>query len=111
VDDEIDEFNIRDVGLNSELTEREEIDCHADEDHAALVEAHANALMGIREAVRIGQAAQADKMLTRSKKYQCPVKIGDWVILPIPDVDKSLASAPNLICRIIDIDWNKSLHE
>ena len=34
MDDEIDEFNIRDAGLNPELTEREEIDCHADEDHA-----------------------------------------------------------------------------
>ena len=50
-------------------------------------------------------------MKTRSNKYQCEVLAGDYVILPIPDVDKSIASAPNIICRIVDIDYKHSLHE
>ena len=39
------------------------------------------------------------------------VNIGDFVVLPIPDVDKGLTEAPNLICRIVDIDYVKIMHE
>ena len=96
----------------SELrTAKELFDICGIDDHAALVEANSNVLMGVREAVRVGQAAQAEKMLTRSKKYLAPVEIGDFVTLPIPDVDKSVTSAPNLICRIVDIDYKYNLHE
>ena len=38
------------------------------------------------------------------------VEIGDYVALPIPDVDRSVASAPNILCRIVDIDQH-NLHE
>ncbi|RNA35239.1 KRAB-A domain-containing 2-like [Brachionus plicatilis] len=38
-------------------------------------------------------------------------EIGDFVALPIPDVDKGLTVSPNLICRIIDIDYTYSLYE
>ncbi|RNA32086.1 KRAB-A domain-containing 2-like [Brachionus plicatilis] len=37
--------------------------------------------------------------------------IGDIVVLPIPEVDKGLTEAPNLVCRIVDIDFDKSLYE
>ena len=39
------------------------------------------------------------------------VEIGDFVVLPIPDVDRSVSSAPNLICRIVDIDYQYNVHE
>ena len=67
--------------------------------------------MGIREDVRAGQAAQAVVMTTRSRKVLSEVQIGDYVTLPIPDVDRSVASAPNLICRIVDIDFTTNLNE
>ena len=54
---------------------------------------------------------QAYIELTRSQKYLGPVEIGDFVVLPIPDVDRSVSSAPNLICRIVDIDYKYNLHE
>jgi hypothetical protein len=50
-------------------------------------------------------------MKTRSKKYIPEVNIGDFVILPILDVDKGLTEAPNLIYRIVNIDNDKSLYE
>ena len=108
--DEQESFDVFEKGdmPQLEISHTNELDS---EDHAALVEANANALMGIREAVRVGQAAQAEKMLTRSKKYLGPVEIGDFVNLPIPEVDRSLSSAPNLICRIVDIDYNHNVHE
>ena len=40
-----------------------------------------------------------------------PIEHGDYVTLKIPDVDKSLSSASNLICRVIDICWETSLYE
>ncbi|RNA42072.1 KRAB-A domain-containing 2-like [Brachionus plicatilis] len=55
----------------------------------------------IRENVRQGQKKQAEVMQTRR----------DFVTLPIPDVDKGLTEAPNLICRIIDIEYQFSLYE
>ena len=67
--------------------------------------------MGIREEVRKGQAAQAKVMSTRSSKVLPEVFIGDYVALPIPEVDRSAASAPNLICRIVDIDYSDNLFE
>ena len=65
----------------------------------------------IREEVRKSQRKQAEKMLERSKKYLHPIEHGDYVTLKIPDVDKSLSSASNLICRVIDICWETSLYE
>ena len=50
-------------------------------------------------------------MRTRSKRYVPEVSIGDYVALPIPDVDRGLSEARNLICRIVDIDYDKSLYE
>jgi hypothetical protein len=50
-------------------------------------------------------------MRTRSKKYLPEVNIGDFVLLPIPDVDKGLTESPNLICRVVDIDYTHSLYE
>jgi hypothetical protein len=54
---------------------------------------------------------QAEVMQTRSKRYLPEVNIGDFVTLPIPEVDKGLTEAPNIICRIIDIDYQYSLYE
>ncbi|CAF1013044.1 unnamed protein product [Brachionus calyciflorus] len=71
----------------------------------------ANELLGIRESVRENQEKQAESMRTRSKKYLPEANIGDYVLLPIPDVDKGLTEAPNLICRIIDIEYERSLYE
>ena len=82
-----------------------------DENHVILVNNAANQLMGIREEVRKGQAAQAKVMSTRSSKVLPEAFIGDYVALPIPEVDRSAASAPNLICRIVDIDYSKNLFE
>ena len=50
-------------------------------------------------------------MLTRSGKYLGECEIGDYVTLPIPQVDRSISSAPNLICRIVDIDYRYSMYE
>ena len=38
-------------------------------------------------------------------------KTGDYVALPILDVDRGLTEVPNIICRIVDIDFTKMLHE
>ena len=50
-------------------------------------------------------------MRCRSARYLPEAEIGDFVALPIPDVDKGLTESPNLICRIIDIDYSYSLYE
>ncbi len=50
-------------------------------------------------------------MQTRSNKFMSVFQIGDYVTLPIPDVYRGLTDPPNLICRIVDIDYNRSLHE
>ncbi|RNA29266.1 KRAB-A domain-containing 2-like [Brachionus plicatilis] len=65
-------------------------------------------MLGIRDNVRTNQGKQAELMKLRSKKYIPEVNIGDFVTLPIPEVE---TEAPNLICRIVDIDYDKSLHE
>jgi len=62
----------------------------------------ADALLGIRESVRVAQRKQADRMETRSKKFMPEVEIGDFVILPVPDVDRGPSDPPNLACRIVD---------
>jgi hypothetical protein len=67
--------------------------------------------MGVRASTIINQRAQADRMLQRSAKYQCEVEIGAFVIVPIPDVDRSAPAAPNLICRVLDFDEEKNIHE
>jgi hypothetical protein len=74
-------------------------------------ERRANELMGVREDVRLGQSKQADRMLGRSAGYLSDVKIGDYVKLAVDDVDRGLTDPPNIICRIIDIDWDRSLYE
>ena len=76
-----------------------------------MLKQHTENLMGVRASTIINQRAQADRMLKRSAKYQCEVEIGAFVIVPIPDVDRSAASAPNLICRVIDFDEVKNLYE
>ena len=81
------------------------------ENQAMLVSCAANSLLGIRENVRVNQAKQAKRMLTRSKKVLCPVNIGDYVILPIPEVDRSVSSSPNIICRVVDYDNETDLFE
>ncbi|RNA05144.1 KRAB-A domain-containing 2-like [Brachionus plicatilis] len=75
------------------------------------IESAANRLLGIRDNVRQSQKKQAELIKTRSKKYLPEVNIDDFVALPIPDVDKGLTEAPNLICRIIDVDYKFSLYE
>lgn len=50
-------------------------------------------------------------MRTRSKRYLPEVNIGNFVSLPIPDVDRGLTEASNIICRVIDIDYDFSLYE
>lgn len=35
------------------------------------------------------------------------MSIGDYVTLPIPKVDRGLSEPPNLICRIVAIDFNE----
>ncbi|CAF1029595.1 unnamed protein product, partial [Brachionus calyciflorus] len=57
------------------------------------------------------QARQAETMKTRSKRYLPDVSIGDFSALPISDVDKGLTESPNFFCRVIDIDYSKSLYE
>ena len=81
------------------------------DEQAILIEAHANAMTGVRASVAAGQAKQAQRMLTRSDKYLAEVEIGDFVVLPIPTVDRSVSSAPNIICRIIDIDFKYNMYE
>jgi hypothetical protein len=75
------------------------------------IEQAANDLLGIRLNVRQNQEKQAETMRTRSKKYLPEVNIGDFVLLPIPDVDKGLTESQNLICRVVDIDYTPSLYE
>ena len=69
-----------------------------------------NTLLGIRASVRIEQNQQAEKMLKMSKKYMPEVFIGDFVCLPVPTV-AGVADAPNIICRVIDIDYKHDLYE
>jgi len=71
----------------------------------------ADALLGIRESVRVAQRKQADRMETRSKKFMPEVEIGDFVILPVPDVDRGPSDPPNLACRIVDINYETRMHE
>jgi hypothetical protein len=39
------------------------------------------------------------------------VKIGDYVALAVSSVDQGLSDAPNVICRIVDIDHEYAMHE
>ena len=107
LDSETESFDKFDQNIDS--IERETVEPTSD-DHAAFVEANANALMGIREAFSDEQAKQAARMLTRSSKYLEEFEIGDYVALPIPNADRSVSSAQNIICRIIDIDYHHNLH-
>jgi hypothetical protein len=82
-----------------------------DENREAMLKKHVENLMGVRASTIINQRAQADRMLQRSAKYQCEVEIGAFVIVPIPDVDRSAPAAPNLICRVLDFDEEKNIYE
>ncbi|RNA10648.1 KRAB-A domain-containing 2-like [Brachionus plicatilis] len=102
-------FNPNEYGLD-EITTRFRIDVVEEMPTDHIIK-NANALLGIRESFWTNQARQAKSMKTRSKRYIPEVSIGDYVALPIPDVDKGLREAPNLICRIVDIDYSKSFYE
>ena len=104
-EDNFDLFNLNDypdVKIQHEIS-APVVDDLTDANHAHLINAAANSLMGIREDVRAGQAAQAVVMTTRSRKVLSEVQIGDYVTLPIPDVDRCVASATNLICSFINL--------
>ena len=45
-------------------------------------------------------------MVTRSRMFIPDVSIGDYVVLPTPDVDRDPTDSPNIICRIVDIIWD-----
>ncbi|RNA38810.1 KRAB-A domain-containing 2-like [Brachionus plicatilis] len=75
-----------------------------DEQPIAEIMRKADTLLGIRNTV-------FKQRRTRSKRYVPEVSTGDYVALPIPDVDRGLCEARNLICRIVDIDYDKSLYE
>ena len=110
-----DNFDVFDIDINdlrNELTPQPPpLPELSDEQRAHLIEASANALIGIRQTVADGQAKQAEKMMTRSNRYLGECEIGEYVTLPIPQVDRSVSSAPNLICRIVDIDYIHNMHE
>jgi hypothetical protein len=67
--------------------------------------------LAIRDMVRRNQIKQADRMLRRSKRYLPEVIPGNCVTLPIPDVDRGLTDPLNIICRVVDVDWEYSLYE
>jgi hypothetical protein len=113
-DDDDEDENVDDVfefDKQSVQSEPEPEPTLNDENREALLKKHVENLMGVRASTIINQRAQADRMLKRSAKYQCEVEIGAFVIVPIPDVDRSAAAAPNLICRVIDFDEEKNIYE
>ena len=71
----------------------------------------ADLLIGVRNTVRVAQKSQAERMATRSKKFLPEVIVGDFVILPVPEVDRGPSDPPNLICRVVDIDYTTMMHE
>ncbi len=71
----------------------------------------ADTLLGVRETVRVGQKKQAERMQLRSKKFMPEVMVGDFVILPVPDVDRGPSDPPNLVCRVVDINYSTMMHE
>ena len=50
-----------------------------------------------RQLARDGQQSQAEEMTRRSKKKLDPIKIGDTVLVPISQFDRSRASLKNLL--------------
>jgi hypothetical protein len=80
-------------------------------DEVAEYQRHSDRLLGIREKARLGQAKQAERMRGRSEAYLPDVAIGDFVTLHVNRVDLGLTDAPNLTCRIIDINWDTCLYE
>jgi hypothetical protein len=71
----------------------------------------ADQLIGIRDLIRDNQAKQAERMTTRCAAFLPDVSVGDYVYLPVKDVDRGPTDPPNIVCRIVDIDWDKSLYE
>ena len=47
-------------------------------------------MLNIRSGVRQGLLKQAVVMMTRSKNFMPEVEIRDYVIVPVPDVDRNL---------------------
>ena len=56
-----------------------------------------------RCAARKRQAAQADRMLKRSRSKMCEISVGDNVRVGIPDVDRSRIEQRNLICVVLKV--------
>ena len=50
-------------------------------------------------------------MKNGGKLHMSEVEIGDYVRLPVEDVDRGICDAGFLICRVIDIDYSFSLYE
>jgi hypothetical protein len=75
------------------------------------VENNINRLIGIRNEVAINQSEQAERMKSRSVAYLPEVNIGDFVALSVPPVDRGLSDPPNIICRVVDIDFTHDLYE
>ncbi|CAF1120116.1 unnamed protein product [Brachionus calyciflorus] len=104
VDEAFDVFNPSEFQLDEIVTSwASEYDIPAEQ-----IIRNANSLLGIRESVRGIQGRQAEAMRTRCKRYLPDVSVGDYAGLPIPDVERGLSEAPNLVCRIVDIDHEKS---
>jgi hypothetical protein len=100
--------NKKEAVVNSDEAHEDEEVVVAD---VARIEARANALIGIRETVQRNLLQQADRMTRRSRKFLPEVKIGDFVTLPCLDVDRGHTDPPNIICRVVDIDYEHSLFE
>jgi hypothetical protein len=82
----IDKFDPNEYQLTELVSQTIEQPIESDEPIESIITA-ANRLLGIRDNVRIGQKKQAEVMQTRSKRYLPEVNIGDFVTLPIPEVD------------------------
>ena len=54
---------------------------------------------------------QAVKMRERSKKFTPDCEIGEYVNVPVKDVDRGLTDPPNLLCRIVDYDEEHDEYE
>lgn len=68
-------------------------------------------MIGIRKEVAANQSEQAERMKSRSIAYLPEVQIGDFVALAVPPVDRGLSDPPNIICRVVDIDYVHDLYE
>ncbi|KAI1714394.1 hypothetical protein DdX_08489 [Ditylenchus destructor] len=56
-----------------------------------------------QEAAKENQMAQADRMLQRSARQLAPLKVGNSVMVPIPEVDRGRAEFPNVKGIVMEI--------